>query len=48
MNGLTPLLLCLALLGQAQADDLMDNADLGPGVDLGESLLPQQVPSGQA
>ncbi|MDW9404342.1 curlin, partial [Pseudomonas soli] len=35
MNALFPLLLCLALGGQAWADDLMDNADLAAGSDLG-------------
>ena len=39
MNALYPLLLSLALTGQALADDLMDNADLAVGSDLGDVLV---------
>lgn len=50
MPRLPTLLLCLALIGQAHADDLMDNADLAAGNDLGEPLLVRLLPvgSGQA
>jgi minor curlin subunit len=45
MKRLSPLLLCLALGGQAWADDLMDNADLAAGNDLGEPLVLRLLPS---
>ncbi len=44
MKRLHPLLLSLALAGQAQADDLMDNADLAPGNDLGEPVIIRLLP----
>ena len=46
MNRLYPLLLCLALAGQAQADDLMDNADLAAGNDLGDPVIIRLLPAG--
>ena len=45
MKRLYPLLLSLALVGQASwADDLMDNADLAPGNDLGDPVIIRPVP----
>ena len=47
MKRLYSLLLCLALAGQAcWAEDLMDNADLAPGNDLGEPVIIRLLPAG--
>ena len=44
MKRLYSLLLCLALAGQAcWAEDLLDNADLAPGNDLGEPVIIRPV-----